>query len=120
MNGKIKYLTPEQVYKQFGYYPKTTAELADLGKIECIRSPGGHRRYPESAFIKTVSTDKERVLYARVSTKTQLLDLDTQIDFLSKTYPGCRVVKNKRVYEDFQPRDWSNVAQDFTIIGRDY
>jgi len=49
-----------------------------------------------------------------------LLDLDTQIDFLSKTYPGCRVVKNKRVYEDFQPRDWSNVAQDFTIIARDY
>jgi predicted site-specific integrase-resolvase len=38
--------------------------------------------------------DKERVLYARVSTKTQLLDLDTQIDFLGKTYPGCRVVKD--------------------------
>ena len=56
--------------------------------------PGGHRRYPESAFIKTVSMDKERVLYARVSTKTQLLDLDTQIDFLGKTYPGCRVVKD--------------------------
>jgi predicted site-specific integrase-resolvase len=90
----MKYLTPEQVYKQFGYHPKTTAEWADLGKIECIRSPGGHRRYPESAFIKTVPTDKERVLYARVSTKTQLLDLDTQIDFLGKTYPGCRVVKD--------------------------
>ncbi|MFN7517670.1 MAG: IS607 family transposase [Dolichospermum sp.] len=56
--------------------------------------PGGHRRYPESAFIKTVPTDKERVLYARVSTKTQLLDLDTQIEFLGKTYPGCRVVKD--------------------------
>jgi glycosyltransferase involved in cell wall biosynthesis len=26
----------------------------------------------------------------------------------------------KRVYEDFEPRDWSNVAQDFTIIARDY
>ncbi|MCE2721072.1 MAG: hypothetical protein ACK5HC_02225 [Dolichospermum sp.] len=32
----MKYLTPEQVYKQFGYHPKTTAEWADLGKIECI------------------------------------------------------------------------------------
>ena len=82
----MKYLTPEQVYKQFGYHPKTTAEWADLGKIECIRSPGGHRRYPESAFIKTVSMDKERVLYARVSTKAQLLDLYTQIDFLGKTH----------------------------------
>ena len=26
----------------------------------------------------------------------------------------------KRVYEDFQPRDWSDVAEDFTIIVRDY
>lgn len=25
-----------------------------------------------------------------------------------------------KIYEDFQPRDWSNVAQDFTIIARDY
>ena len=29
---KMKYLTPEQVYKQFGYHPKTTAEWSDLGK----------------------------------------------------------------------------------------
>ncbi len=69
----MKYLTPEQVYKKFDYHPKTTAERADLGKIECIRSPAGYLGYPESAFIKTVSTDNERVLYARVSTKTQLL-----------------------------------------------
>ncbi|MDB9374997.1 glycosyltransferase family 4 protein [Nodularia sphaerocarpa] len=26
----------------------------------------------------------------------------------------------KRVYEDFQPRDWSDVAEDFTIMVRDY
>ncbi|EFA71692.1 Putative resolvase [Raphidiopsis brookii D9] len=79
----MKYLTPEQVYKQFGYHPKTTVEWADLGKIECIQNVS--RMYP---------LDKERVLYARVSTKTQLLDLDTQIEFLGKTYPGYRVVRD--------------------------
>ncbi|MCX5980542.1 MAG: hypothetical protein NTY89_01800 [Nostocales cyanobacterium LacPavin_0920_SED1_MAG_38_18] len=30
----MKYLTPEQVYKQFGYHPKTTAEWADLERIK--------------------------------------------------------------------------------------
>lgn len=90
----MKYLTPQQVYEQFGYHPKTTAEWADLGKIECIRSPGGHRRYPESAFLSPILSDKERVLYARVSTRTQLEELTNQIDYLSKTYPGCRVVKD--------------------------
>jgi putative resolvase len=90
----MNYLTPTQVYKKYGYHPKTTAEWADLGKIECIRSPGGHRRYPESAFLGKTKSTKERVLYARVSTRTQLTDLDTQIEFLGKTYPGCRVVKD--------------------------
>jgi putative resolvase len=90
----MKYLTPQQVYKQFGYHPKTTAEWADLGKIECVRSPGGHRRYPESAFTSPIPLDKERVLYARVSTKTQTEELSSQIDYLSKIYPGCRVIKD--------------------------
>lgn len=91
----MKYLSPEQVYKQFGYHPKTTADWADAGKIPCIRSPGGHRRYPESAFIDTpVNPNKERVLYARVSTRTQLNAIDSQIEFLGRTYPGCRVVKD--------------------------
>lgn len=90
----MQYLTPNQVYKRFGYHPKTTAEWADLGKIECIKSPGGHRRYPESAFVSLDTHTKERVLYARVSTRTQLNDLDTQIEFLGKTYPGCRVIKD--------------------------
>ncbi|MEY3254961.1 MAG: hypothetical protein RLZZ29_92, partial [Cyanobacteriota bacterium] len=25
-----------------------------------------------------------------------------------------------KIYEDFQPRDWTNVAEDFTVIVRDY
>lgn len=90
----MKYLTPAQVYEKFGYHPKTTADWSDAGKIECVRSPGGHRRYPESAFIDLKKTEKERVLYARVSTRTQLNDLDSQIAFLGQSYPGCRVVKD--------------------------
>ena len=39
------YLTPNQVYKKYGYHPKSLARWADEGKIKCTRSPGGHRRY---------------------------------------------------------------------------
>ncbi|WP_353813095.1 helix-turn-helix domain-containing protein, partial [Moorena sp. SIO1G6] len=47
-NGTIRtnrYLTPTEAQKRYGYNPKTLARWADAGKIQCIRSPGGHRRY---------------------------------------------------------------------------
>ncbi len=91
----MKYLTPNQVYKKYGYHPKTLAEWAKEGKIEFIKSPGGHRRYPESAFQKTSNIDeREVILYARVSTRSQKDDLENQIAFLGKHYPNTRLVKD--------------------------
>lgn len=43
----MQYLTPQQVYKQYGFHPKTLVDWADAGKIDFIRSPGGHRRYSQ-------------------------------------------------------------------------
>ena len=91
----MKYLTPNQVYKKYGYHPKTLAEWAKEGKIEFIKSPGGHRRYPESAFQKSSNIDdREVILYARVSTRSQKDDLENQIAFLGKHYPNTRLVKD--------------------------
>jgi len=90
----MEYLTPQQVYKQFGYHPKTTAEWADEGKIECIRSPGGHRRYPLSAFVDRKDEKREVILYARVSTHGQKDDLKSQVEALGAAYPGCRVIND--------------------------
>ncbi|MDF5716821.1 MAG: hypothetical protein PUP93_23875 [Rhizonema sp. NSF051] len=40
----MQYISPQQVYKQYGFHPKTLADWADAEKIDYIRSPGGHRR----------------------------------------------------------------------------
>jgi excisionase family DNA binding protein len=45
-------LTPEQVASMFGVDPKTVTKWAAAGKIESIRTPGGHRRYHRSQFDK--------------------------------------------------------------------
>lgn len=92
----MKYLTPQQVYEQFGYHPKTLAEWADEGKIEYVKSPGGHRRYPLSAFesVQGKMDKRATVLYARVSTRTQLDALDHQIKYLGQHYPGSELVKD--------------------------
>ncbi len=91
------YLTPKQVYKQYGYHPKTLADWADEGKIECIKSPGGHRRYLASSLeaIKAKTTPTVVVvLYARVSTSSQKDDLKTQIEYLGSRYPGCQCISD--------------------------
>lgn len=93
----MEYLTPKQVHQRFGYHPKTLAQWAELGKIECIRSPGGHRKYPISAFVeqeKEVKVDQISVSYARVSTRTQMDSLASQISYLSNHYPNNILFKD--------------------------
>ncbi|MEO1183374.1 MAG: IS607 family transposase, partial [Cyanobacteria bacterium J06636_27] len=88
------YLTPKQVYERFGFHPKTLALWADEGKVSCIKSPGGHRRYSLESLenISKEISPGETILYARVSTNTQKDDLKTQIEYLGKHYPGSRCI----------------------------
>lgn len=38
-------LTPDEVARIFRVDPKTVTRWAKTGKLSCIRTPGGHRRY---------------------------------------------------------------------------
>ncbi len=41
-------LTPAEVAVMFRVSPKTVTRWAREGKLSCVRTPGGHRRYRES------------------------------------------------------------------------
>lgn len=41
-------LTPAEVGILFRVDPKTVTRWAKAGRLSCIRTPGGHRRYLES------------------------------------------------------------------------
>lgn len=90
------YLTPIQVYRKYGYHPKSLSRWADEGKIVCIRSPGGHRRYLISSLEEMSENSylSETVLYARVSTYGQKEDLKHQQEYLGSSYPGCRCISD--------------------------
>ena len=90
------YLTPIQVYRKYGYHPKSLARWADEGKITCIRSPGGHRRYLISSLeeMSEVTEIGEAILYARVSTYGQKEDLKHQQEYLGSNYPGCKCISD--------------------------
>lgn len=84
------YLSPQQVQKRFGYHPKTLAAWADEGKVQYIRSKGGHRRYLLSDIegITSEATHRTVILYSRVSTHSQKEDLKTQSAFIATGREG--------------------------------
>ncbi len=86
------YLTPKEVQKRYGFHPRTLVDWANEGKIECLKSPGGHRRYAVTSLEKIKTGNSTTVLYARVSTASQKDDLKVQVDYLSSRYPGNECV----------------------------
>jgi excisionase family DNA binding protein len=45
-------LTAGEVAAAFGVEPKTVVRWADAGKLPCIKTLGGHRRFPASAVAE--------------------------------------------------------------------
>ena len=69
------------------------------GKITSSRTEGGHRRYDLTAILKDKEDEGLTILYARVSTRPQLKDLDRQIAVL-ETYAEIKGWKNHLTIKD--------------------
>ena len=50
-------LTPREASAVLRLSPVAIARHADAGRIECVRTPGGQRRYPESAVNAAIAED---------------------------------------------------------------
>ncbi|NEO44302.1 MAG: IS607 family transposase [Moorea sp. SIO4A3] len=107
------YLTPIEAQERFGYHPRTLARWAETGKIECIRSPGGHRRYLASSIEQLIDGVDSRsvVLYARVSTRSQSSDLASQIEYLGRNYPNCRCYSEYGSGLNFKRKKFINLME---------
>ncbi|MDJ0690548.1 MAG: IS607 family transposase [Xenococcaceae cyanobacterium MO_188.B32] len=69
------------------------------GKITSSRTEGGHRRYDLTSILKDKEDEGLTILYARVSTRPQLKDLDRQIAVL-ETYAEIKGWKNCLTIKD--------------------
>lgn len=47
-SGAEAYLTPGEVAALFRVDPRTVTRWAKAGRLRCIRTPGGHRRFLDS------------------------------------------------------------------------
>ena len=69
------------------------------GKISSTRTEGGHRRYDLTDILKDKEDDGLTILYARVSTRPQIKDLDRQVAVL-ETYATIKGWKNCQTIRD--------------------
>lgn len=87
----MDYVTPGKASEYYGVSTTTLGVWANEGKVEFIKTSGGHRRYKLS---KDLPVERRNIIYTRVSSKKQERELQNQIDFLKKEYPNFEVVKD--------------------------
>lgn len=108
-----KYITPQEAHKLFGFHPKTLNRWALAGKIDFIRSVGGHARYSVDSLTQVSHSEDTRkiILYARVSTAGQKEDLQSQSDYISKAYPQCRVISETGSGMNFKRKKFIEIME---------
>ena len=103
MNEFKKYLRPEEASKILKVTVRTLENWESSGKLQCIRTKGGHRRFLWDDIVsKADSGDKnvtsldsrESFIYCRVSTPSQKEDLERQVEYLRSKYPNFTVIKD--------------------------
>ena len=90
----MTYVSARKASELLDYTPDHLRRLANEGKIEYIRTGGGHRRYDVDGYIKSKSQSIATVCYCRVSSTKQRDDLERQVEYLRSIYPEAEVIRD--------------------------
>ena len=91
----MRYVSAKEAGQILDYSPDHLRRLANAGKIDYIRTPGGQRRYNVEAFIEGKSESiLTTVCYCRVSSAKQRDDLERQVNYMRSIYPDAEIVRD--------------------------
>jgi len=85
------YITTRQACKRLGVHPNTLRRWENEGKIKAIRTPGNTRLYEVDLLEES---NKDKIIYARVSSHGQKEDLQNQIKYLRERFPGHKLIQD--------------------------
>src|ERR1700733_294776 len=89
------YFRPEEARRKLNVSNDILRKWDEQGKIKCIRTQGGHRRYDLSSMLGTPKPiERKYVCYARVSASSQKEDLEGQVELLRTKYPNHAIIKD--------------------------
>ncbi|MYF54985.1 IS607 family transposase [Candidatus Poribacteria bacterium] len=91
----MAYLSARKASELLDYTPDHLRRLANAGKIDTIRTEGGHRRYDVDGYIKSKSDSTLiTICYCRVSSTKQRDDLERQVNYMRSIYPKAEVIRD--------------------------
>lgn len=117
MDDSKKYLRPEEASKLL----KVTVRCLEMwevkGKIRCVRTKGGHRRFLREDILSQIPEEtrpkdsRTKICYCRVSTPSQREDLERQAEFFRLKYPDYRIIKDIGSGLNFKRKGLNTILQ---------
>lgn len=86
----MNYINTKTACIRLGVHPNTLRNWDKEGKIKTIRTPGGNRLYD----LSSISQERTKIIYARVSSNGQKPDLEKQISYLRTRYPKYDLIQD--------------------------
>ncbi len=90
----MMYVSARKASALLDYTPDHLRRLANAGKIDTIRTGGGHRRYNVEKYIRNASSAITTVCYCRVSSAKQRDALERQVTAMRRIYPDAEVIRD--------------------------
>lgn len=83
------YVSSKEACEFYSVSIQTLRRWDKSGKIDTIKTDGGHRRYKINNFPTDI---KKGYIYARVSSSKQKEDLERQVKYIKNRYPDYKVI----------------------------
>ena len=87
------YLPGRKAAEILGLHQNTLREYADSGKISCIRTESGQRRYDVDSYLRGVQPART-VCYCRVSSFKPRDDLQRPVAWMGERYPDAEIIQD--------------------------
>lgn len=87
----MPYVSSRKAAEQIDCHPNTLRLWANAGKVECVVTPSGQRKYDLETLGRPKAPTK-RYCYCRVSSGSQKEDLNRQVEFMQEKYPDHEIV----------------------------
>lgn len=107
----MSYVSPKEAVEYYKVSTQTLRQWNNNNKIKSKLTDGGHRRYfiPDQNIIR--QDKRDRIIYARVSSKKQEEDLKRQVKYLQKKYPGYKVITDIGSGINFKRRGLNSILE---------